>query len=103
MQPLGVQDELRPIRDAVESLKPHVVFNLLEEFHGEAVYDQNVVELSRTAARALHRLQSARPDAGARQGPVEEARALSPRADAGLRGVSDGRARSSGRRGCSCR
>ena len=37
------QDELAPIRDAVESWKPHVVFNLLEEFHGEAVYDQNVV------------------------------------------------------------
>ena len=43
VQPLGVQDELAPIRDAVESWKPHIVFNLLEEFHGEAVYDQNVV------------------------------------------------------------
>ncbi len=39
---LGVQDELRPIRDAVESFKPDIVFNLLEQFHGEAVYDQNV-------------------------------------------------------------
>jgi D-alanine-D-alanine ligase len=42
VKPLGVQDELRPIRDAVESWKPNVVFNLLEQFHGEAVYDQNV-------------------------------------------------------------
>jgi len=42
VQPLGVKSELAPIRDAVESWKPHVVFNLLEEFHGEAVYDQNV-------------------------------------------------------------
>jgi len=42
VRPLGVQDELRPIRDEVESWKPHVVFNLLEQFHGEAVYDQNV-------------------------------------------------------------
>src|SRR5258708_8872530 len=41
--PLGVKDELRPIRDAVESFKPQVVFNLLEEFHGEAVYDHSVV------------------------------------------------------------
>ena len=41
--PLGVKDELAPIRDAVESFKPHVVFNLLEEFHGEAVYDHSVV------------------------------------------------------------
>jgi len=42
VRPLGVKSELAPIRDAVESWKPHVVFNLLEEFHGEAVYDQNV-------------------------------------------------------------
>lgn len=39
---LGVQDELRPIRDAVENSRPDVVFNLLEEFHGVAAYDQNV-------------------------------------------------------------
>ena len=48
--PLGVQDELKPIRDAIDSWKPDVVFNLLEQFHGEAVYDQNVasyLELSR--------------------------------------------------------
>ena len=37
-----MQHELRPIRDEIESWKPDVVFNLLEEFHGEAVYDQNV-------------------------------------------------------------
>lgn len=43
VRPLGVRDELHPIRDMVESWHPHVVFNLLEEFHGEAVYDQNVV------------------------------------------------------------
>ncbi len=52
VQPLGVQDELRPVRDAVESMKPHVVFNLLEEFHGETTYDQNVasyLELLRVA------------------------------------------------------
>ena len=42
VRPLGVKSELAPIRDAVTSWKPHVVFNLLEEFHGEAVYDQNV-------------------------------------------------------------
>jgi D-alanine-D-alanine ligase len=42
VRPLGVQDELKPIRDVVEEWKPHVVFNLLEEFHGEVAYDQNV-------------------------------------------------------------
>lgn len=40
---LGVQYELLPIRDAVAQMKPHVVFNLLEEFHGEVLFDQNVV------------------------------------------------------------
>src|SRR5882672_9321717 len=42
VRPLGVQHELKPIRDEIESWKPDVVFNLLEQFHGEAVYDQNV-------------------------------------------------------------
>ena len=39
---LGVREELRPIREAVDSWRPHVAFNLLEEFHGEAIFDQNV-------------------------------------------------------------
>jgi D-alanine-D-alanine ligase len=45
VQPLGVQDEFLPIRDAVEEFKPHVVFNLLEEFHNNILFDQNVVSL----------------------------------------------------------
>jgi D-alanine-D-alanine ligase len=40
---LGVQDELRPIRSAVEEFQPDIVFNLLEEFHGNVLFDQNVV------------------------------------------------------------
>jgi D-alanine-D-alanine ligase len=40
---LGVRDELTAVRTAVEEWRPHIVFNLLEEFHGEAVYDHNVV------------------------------------------------------------
>ena len=43
VRPLGVQDELKPIRDEIEGWKPHVVFTLLEQFHGEVIYDQNVV------------------------------------------------------------
>ena len=42
VRPLGVQNELTPIRHEIETWKPDIVFNLLEEFHGEAVYDQNV-------------------------------------------------------------
>jgi D-alanine-D-alanine ligase len=50
VRPLGVQDELRPIRDAIDEWKPDVVFNLLEQFQGEVIYDQNVasyLELTR--------------------------------------------------------
>ncbi|MCB2107041.1 MAG: ATP-grasp domain-containing protein [Rhodobacteraceae bacterium] len=43
VKPLGVQSELKPIRDEIESWRPDVVFNLLEKFHGKTMYDQNVV------------------------------------------------------------
>ncbi len=43
VQPLGVQDELRPVREAIETWNPTIVFNLLEEFHRNILYDQNVV------------------------------------------------------------
>jgi D-alanine-D-alanine ligase len=42
VRPLGVHDELKPIRDELESFKPDVVLTLLEQFSGEAIYDQNV-------------------------------------------------------------
>lgn len=41
--PLGVDDDLAVIRDAIEKHKPHICFNLLEEFAGKAAFDQNVV------------------------------------------------------------
>lgn len=43
VRPLGVQDELNPIRVAAEEWKPDIVFNLLEEFHGLSNFDQHVV------------------------------------------------------------
>jgi D-alanine-D-alanine ligase len=42
VRPLGVQEEIKPVRDEIESFKPHVVFTLLEQFHNEVVYDQHV-------------------------------------------------------------
>src|ERR1700760_1485807 len=42
VRPLGVQEEIKPVRDEIESFKPHVVFNLLEQFHHEPVYDQHI-------------------------------------------------------------
>lgn len=41
--PLGVISDLKKIRNTIDEFKPHIVFNLLEEFDGEAVFDQNVV------------------------------------------------------------
>jgi D-alanine-D-alanine ligase len=40
---LGVQFELQPIRDAIDEYQPDIVFNLLDEFHGETLYCQHVV------------------------------------------------------------
>ena len=40
---LGVYDELAPVRKMVREVKPHLVFNLLEAWRGESVYDQHFV------------------------------------------------------------
>ena len=42
-KPLGVRDGVLPIRRAIEEWEPDIVFNLLDEFQGEAIYDQHVV------------------------------------------------------------
>jgi D-alanine-D-alanine ligase len=41
--PLGVHDSVGEIRSALHAVKPHVVFNLLEEFAGQAEFDAHVV------------------------------------------------------------
>jgi D-alanine-D-alanine ligase len=41
--PVGASDDLSKIRDAITELRPHICFNLLEEFHGVGTYDQHVV------------------------------------------------------------
>ena len=43
VKPIGVRSDLGVLRSAIEEWKPHIAFNLLEEFDGVAVYDQNVV------------------------------------------------------------
>lgn len=40
---LGVQYDLLPIKKAVDEWRPDVAFNLLEEFHGETMFDHSVV------------------------------------------------------------
>jgi D-alanine-D-alanine ligase len=45
VHPLGVQEEIKPVRDEIEGFKPHVVFTLLEEFHYQTAYDQHIASL----------------------------------------------------------
>ncbi len=40
---LGVRDDLSVIDQVVNEWKPHIAFNLLEEFNGNPEFDQNVV------------------------------------------------------------
>ena len=41
--PVGLRGDLGVIIKAREEHKPHIAFNLLEEFDGQALYDQHVV------------------------------------------------------------
>ncbi len=40
---IGIWDRLSELRETVREFKPHVVFNLLEDFSGIAAYDHHVV------------------------------------------------------------
>lgn len=43
LRPLGVSDDLTPIRETIQEWQPHIAFMLLEEFHGLRAYDQAIV------------------------------------------------------------
>ena len=43
VHPIGVYSDLQVIRRAIQEFRPHIAFNLLEEFHGDSLYDQHVV------------------------------------------------------------
>jgi len=43
VHPLGVKSDLSVIREAIEAVRPHIAFNLLEAFDEVGVFDQNVV------------------------------------------------------------
>jgi D-alanine-D-alanine ligase len=40
---VGLRDELAPLRRIIDEWNPHVVFNLLEEFKDQIVYDAHIV------------------------------------------------------------
>ena len=43
VRPIGLYDDLTPVRDSILNWKPHVAFMMLEEFHGVAQYDHAIV------------------------------------------------------------
>ena len=43
VRPVGIKDDLTVIRRAVEEFKPHVAFNMLENFHAIGAFDHNIV------------------------------------------------------------
>jgi D-alanine-D-alanine ligase len=43
VRPIGVSDELDSLRRLIEEWKPHIAFNLLEEFHGRQDFDYHLV------------------------------------------------------------
>jgi D-alanine-D-alanine ligase len=43
VQPCGLRNDLGVVGKALEEQRPHLAFNLLEEFHGQALFDQHVV------------------------------------------------------------
>ena len=49
---VGVSDDLGIINRAIANHRPHIAFNLLEEFHGVGIYDQHVA--SYLELRKLH-------------------------------------------------
>ncbi len=42
VMPLGVYDDLGVIREAIHEHKPHIAFNLLEEFHDNSLFDHHI-------------------------------------------------------------
>ncbi len=40
---LGVEGDVRPIRERIEAWRPHIVFNILTDFHGVTAYESFVV------------------------------------------------------------
>ncbi len=43
VQPCGLYADMRVLENALDEFKPHICFNLLEEFHGSTIFDQHVV------------------------------------------------------------
>ncbi|MEZ6318612.1 MAG: hypothetical protein R3B49_07665 [Phycisphaerales bacterium] len=65
---LGVEDRIEPIGEAVRDLRPHVVFNLLEEFARDPRSCPTCSGTSSCSGMSVHRVQPDRHDVLERQG-----------------------------------
>ena len=43
VRPIGLYDDLTPVRNCILNWKPHIAFMMLEEFHGISQYDHAIV------------------------------------------------------------
>ena len=43
VKPIGLYDDLTPVRECILNWKPHIAFMMLEEFHGVAQYDHAII------------------------------------------------------------
>jgi len=43
VQALGLSHDLKPLQDCIQGFDPHIVFNLIYEFAGESIFDQNII------------------------------------------------------------
>ena len=43
VEPLGIDGDLKLVKDSIDQFRPHILFNLLEEWDGETLFDHNVV------------------------------------------------------------
>lgn len=48
VQVIGIYDDLGPVRKCIEEWKPHIAFNLLEDFAGISAFDYYVVSFLKT-------------------------------------------------------
>jgi len=58
---VGLYSDLAAVGKAIEEFKPHIAVNLLEEFDGKVLFDQNVVSYLELMKLPLYRMQSPRP------------------------------------------
>ena len=86
--PIGVGSELGIIRKAIHDHKPHVAFNLLEEFDGYPLFDQHVVSYLELHEAAVYGLQSSRADSRPRQGSNQEGDGIPSHPRAAFRSLS---------------